>query len=347
MRAAFPALLLLALPLAGQGARSYALSGESVAVYNIAGVVRVEGGRGGAVTVAVTPTGADAGRLSVETGDLRGRTTLRVVYPGDRIVYPALGHGSNSNFTIRPDGTWGDGDHRWGRGEGRKVTIRGSGDGLEAAADLTVSVPEGRRVAIYLGVGRIEATNVNGTLHLDAMSGDVIARGTRGSLSIDTGSGDVTVAGASGSLSLDTGSGDVEVSDMREGDLTVDTGSGEVRARDIAARTLAIDTGSGDIRVEGTQVPDATLEAGSGSIWISLTGTLARLHVETGSGDVTVRLPESVNATVDLETGSGDLDLALPLQLVRKSEGEIRGTLGDGRGRIEIETGSGDISLTR
>lgn len=55
-----------------------------------------------------------------------------------------------------------------------------------------------------------------------------------------------------------------------------------------------------------------------------------------------------MNATVDLETGSGGTwTWPSPLQLVRKSEGEIRGTLGDGRGRIEIETGSGDISLTR
>lgn len=347
MRAALPALLLLVLPLAGQGARTYTLPGESVAVYNIAGVIRVEGSRGGAVTVAVTPTGADAGRLSVETGELRGRNTLRVIYPGDRIVYPELGRGSNSNFTIRDDGTWGDDSHRWGRGDGRKVTIRGSGDGLEASADLTVNVPEGRRVAIYLGVGRIEATNVNGTVHLDAMSGDVSARGTRGSLSIDTGSGDVVVTGASGSLSLDTGSGDVDVSDMKEGDLKVDTGSGEVRVHGVTARSLDIDTGSGDIRVEAAQVPDAALEAGSGSIWISLEGAVDRLHAETGSGDVTVRLPESTSATVDLETGSGDLDIGIPLQLVRKSEGEIRGTLGEGRGRIEIETGSGDISLTR
>lgn len=347
MRAVIPALLCLALPLAGQGAKTYTLSGESVAVYNIAGVIRVEGSRGGAVTVAVTPTGPDASRLSVESGELRGRTTLRVIYPEDRIIYPTLGRGSNSSFTLRPDGTWGDDDRRWGRGEGRKVTGRGSGDELEAAADLTVPIPEGRRVAIYLGVGRIEAVNVNGNLHLDAMSGDVTARDTRGSLSIDTGSGDVRVTGASGALSLDTGSGDVEVSDMKEGDLKVDTGSGEVQVREITARTLDIDTGSGDIRVDAAQVPEATLEAGSGSIAISLGGGVDRLHVETGSGDVTVRLPESVNATVDLETGSGDLDLGVPLQLVRKSEGEIRGTLGNGRGRIEIETGSGDISLTR
>lgn len=210
-------------------------------------------------------------------------------------MYPALGHGSNSNFTIRPDGTtWGDGGTT--AGAAAKAARSGPSGGPAtawAAADLTVSVPEapggdlprrgahrGHQRQRYPAPRRHERRNV-------------IARGTRGSLSIDTGSGDVTVTGASGSLSLDTGSGDVEVSDMREGDLTVDTGSGEVRARDIAARTLAIDTGSGDIRVEGTKVPDATLEAGSGSIWISLTGTLARLHVETGSGDVTVRLPES------------------------------------------------------
>ena len=55
----------------------------------------------------------------------------------------------------------------------------------------------------------------------------------------------------------------------------------------------------------------------------------------------------SVSVPAGVETGSGDIDLSLPLQLIRKSEGEIQGRLGDGRGVINIETGSGDIALLR
>jgi DUF4097 and DUF4098 domain-containing protein YvlB len=70
-------------------------------------------------------------------------------------------------------------------------------------------------------------------------------------------------------------------------------------------------------------------------------------EVETGSGDVTLRLPDPADATVDLDTGSGDFTIDFPLQLIKKSEGNIRGRIGAGNGRISIETGSGDISLTK
>ncbi len=338
------ALLVLAAPLAAQDARTYTLTGESIAIYNLAGAITVVGGGQGAVAVAVHRIGADAGRLTVETGELRGQMTLRVLYPDDQVIYPALGRGSNSSFQIREDGTWGG--ERWGHGrEGRRVTVRGSGRGLEAAADLRVTVPEGRRLAIYLGVGRIEATNVAGTIRLDAMSGDVSAQDLRGTLDIDTGSGDVTVDGATGSVTLDTGSGDVSVSDVREGELEIDSGSGTVTGTRLSVRRLAVDAGSGDVRLDGTSTPHAAIETGSGNIHVTLSGTVERLNAETGSGDVTIRLPDAVDAMVELETGSGDLDLGIPLQLIRKSEGELRGRVGQGRGLIQIETGSGDISL--
>lgn len=349
MRLASLALLGLALPLAAQDARTYTLAGESVAIYNIAGQVTVTGGgRGGAVTVAVARAGDDAGKLTVETGEIRGRATLRVLYPEDRIIYSALGRGSNSTFHIREDGTWGYSDDGRGRSrEGRRVTVRGDGDGLEASADLQITIPEGKRAAVYLAVGRIVATNLNGEIRLDAMSGDISARGTRGRLDIDTGSGNIELTDAAGIISLDTGSGDVTVTSVREGNLTIDTGSGSVVATGIVAGRLEVETGSGDVRVDGARAPVTSLETGSGSVRLTLEGGVDQLTVETGSGDVYVRLPEAVSAMVDLETGSGDFDLAIPLTLVRKSEDQLQGRLGEGRGRIQIETGSGDITLAR
>ena len=342
------ACALLALPLAAQESQSYSLAGDVVALYNIAGSVTVQGGGRGPVTVAGSRTGPDAARLTVETGTLRDRMTLRVLYPEDRIIYPGMGRGSNSTFSIREDGTWGDEEGRRNRqGDRRRITVRGDGDGLEAAANLRVTIPEGRRVFIYLGFGRIEASTVNGELYLDTMAGDVTARGTEGLLNIDTGSGEISVTDVAGRISLDTGSGDVTVTGLKEGELEVDTGSGSVNGSRITARRIGIDTGSGDIELRSASAPVVSLDTGSGSIRVDLTGAIDRLEAETGSGNVSVRLPESVNATVTLETGSGDIDLSVPLQLVRKSEGEIQGRLGDGRGIISLETGSGDIELIR
>lgn len=344
------ALLLLACAsrLRAQGTKSYSLAGNEVAIYNLVGEITIGGGSGNEVTVDVVAIGKDAARLSVESGELRGIPTLRVIYPEDRIVYPALGRGANSNLTIREDGTWGNDDDHWRHhGEGRRITIRGEGSGLEAAANLHITIPAGRKVRVNLGVGRMEAANVDGTLLLDAASANVTARKTRGDLSIDTGAGDVRVESADGRVSLDTGSGDVTVTGLKNGALDVDTGSGSVTGSGLEARELKIDTGSGDIRLDGVTAPRLDLETGSGSVRAEITSSIEALSVETGSGDVTIHLPEATSATLDLETGSGDFSVDLPVQLIKKSEGSLSGRIGDGRGRIHIESGSGDIALVK
>src|SRR5476651_2451945 len=70
-----------------QGVERFPLEGRDVAVYNLVGTMKVEGGAGDRVVVEVTRIGADAAQLKIETGELRGRNSLRIHYPADRIVY--------------------------------------------------------------------------------------------------------------------------------------------------------------------------------------------------------------------------------------------------------------------
>lgn len=354
-RVALPILLVLAAAPGALAAQSstYTLTGNAVAIYNLVGEATIQGGSGSSVTVQFTPVGSDAGQLKAETTEIRGRPTLLIRYPEDRIVYRSLGRGSNSRFTIRDDGTWGSygdgkGDDRdWGRHDRRQITVRGDGDGLEAAANLRITVPAGKRVAVYVGVGRVDVSNVDGDLLVDAASADITSRGTKGKLNLDTGSGNLKVDGAEGTTTLDTGSGDVQVASFKNGTLNIDTGSGGVDLSDVNADELKVDTGSGDIVLSGVTTPRLDLDTGSGSVQATLRNNPGTVIVETGSGDVTLRLPDNVDATVDLDTGSGDLTIDFPLQLIKKSEGAIRGRLGAGNGRISVETGSGDISLTK
>jgi hypothetical protein len=331
--------VLLAAPLAAQGSR-YTLSGSNVAVYNLAGEMRVEAGSGSAVVVEVTRRGPDGAKLEVQTGAIDSRQTLRVIYPGDRVVYAALGRHSQSQVRVNDDGTF---DGR----SGRRVTIAGDGSGLEASADLRVLVPAGQRIAVNLVAGRVVVANVNGRLTVDASSADVEATGTRGGLSVDVGSGNVRVGDAEGDVSVDTGSGDVVLTGIRGGDVGVDTGSGGVTGTTLGARTLKIDTGSGDVRLSGLSTADAEVDTGSGSIELDVDATLRSFHAETGSGDVTLRAPASLGAEVDFETSSGEIRSAFDVAVTRREEDHLVGRIGDGRGRMTIETGSGDVTLAR
>src|SRR6185369_14939749 len=144
-----PSIALMPAILAAQTPERRTISGDDIAVYNIAGVMRVEGGTGSEVSVEITRGGADASKLTIETGRVRGRETLRVIYPDRRIVYrQGEWYRGRSRTTLRvdDDGTFGDDHHD----DGRSVYSVGSGDGLEAYADIRVVVPKGKRVSVFL-----------------------------------------------------------------------------------------------------------------------------------------------------------------------------------------------------
>lgn len=340
--AALAAGLLLAAELPGQQAENYELSGDRVAIYDLAGSVTVEGSSGADVTVAVRRGGPDAGRLEIATGRIDGFETLRVIYPADRVVYGGAGGRVSSELRVREDGTF-YGDH--GSRDGRKVRIRDRGDGLEAHANLTIGVPRGRTVAVYLAVGEVSVTNVDGDLRVDVGAAAIHSRDTSGRLSLDTGSGSIDVAGARGSVDLDTGSGDVEVSDV-EGDLLgIDTGSGSVRGSGVHVSRLSVDTGSGDVELTDIRVDDAMIDTGSGSIQLGLLSGVSSLEADAGSGDITLDVPAGFGAAVQIETGSGSIHTSLPIEATQVGRSYLRGRIGDGRGRVRIETGSGSVTI--
>jgi hypothetical protein len=337
------AAAILAQPAGAQTER-FELSGERVAIYNLAGQVTLAPGSGSAVVVEVTRGGQDAGQLRIEQGPIGGSQTLRIVYPDNEITYRELHRGSRTDLRVREDGTFG-GDHDRNRGE--RVRIRGESGGLEAYADLTIRVPAGQSLAVYQAVGEVSASDVNGDLRLDTHSAPVTATNITGDLVVDVGSGWVEVSGVQGSANLDTGSGSVKVTDVRGDYLRVDTGSGSVTATTVSVSSLEIDTGSGDVNVTRATASDVGIDTGSGSVDLELTAESRDISIDTGSGTVTVTLPSSYGATVDIETGSGGIDLDFPVQVRRFERDHVYGTIGDGSGSLQIDTGSGSVRIRK
>jgi hypothetical protein len=327
-----PLAALWVAPLAAQTVSRHTLRGTDVALYDLAGAVRLEAGSGEAVTVEVTRGGADAARLEVAEGDLGGRATLRVVFPGDRISYPQMPDGS-TEIEVRDDGTFGndhhgDDDDDDGSGGGRRVRISSRPGGLEAWADLRISVPPGRALAVHLGAGRLTATSVDGRLHLMAASAPVAVNGVKGELVLSVGAGAVRLSGIQGDLTAETGSGGVEITGAR-------------------GSKLYVETGSGDVRISAARAPRVGLETGSGTVTVELQGSVDRLDVETGSGDVAITAPANLSADLVMDTASGDIDTDFPLAVTRTARDHLRGRVGGGKGKISVETGSGGIRLLK
>ncbi len=321
----------------------FPVSGSNVAIYNLAGRIVLEAGSGSDVTVDVSLGGSDAGQLRIETGRIDDANTLRVVYPSSRVVASFLSGDQQTKVRVREDGTFSDN----GSDRGSRVAISSEGSGLEAWADLTIRVPSGKTVRVYLAVGRIEASNLDGDIRLDTHSAPVTVGDVRGSLDIDVGSGKVDVSGVAGTLRVDTGSGGVQLTDVSADVIDIDTGSGGVSGGNITAEMIRIDTGSGGIELDNVGGDRLLMDTGSGSVHLSLNRAPQDIIIDTGSGEVTIRSPSDLNAMIELETGSGSIETDFPITVQRHSRDKVQGQVGDGSGQIKIDTGSGSIRLLK
>ncbi len=338
------AVVLPAL-LHAQAPERVSLDGRDVAIYNLAGTLQVEGGTGDRVVVDVARRGRDGNRLRLETGNAGGRSALRVVYLEDRILYVTDKWTGRTTFTVAADGTWDNDDS--GRSGRRRIEVSSRGYGLDAHADLKVVVPKGRTLTLWQGVGETTIENVDGQLVVNAAAARVRVAHVRGELRVDTGSGGVDVSDATGDVTIDAGSGGATLDGIRGGSLHMDVGSGSMRGRAIDVRELVADVGSGGIHLSGVKTPTLHLDTGSGDTYIELLAAPDDVAIDGGSGGVTLRLPASTSATVDIETGSGGIESDFDVKLTHVERRALRGAIGTGKGRIKIESGSGSVRLLR
>jgi lia operon protein LiaG len=248
---------------------------------------------------------------------------------------------------VAPDGTFG-GEKGLGWLAGRrKVTVAGSGSGVEAWANVRVTVPRGRKVYFEWEAGATRIGAVEGEIVAGNSSGTTEVRGLRGKLKVDTGSGEVMVKDVQGDLSIDTGSGRVTLENIRGGLLNLDTGSGEIRASAVTVDRLSADTGTGGISLDEVHCPVVLLDTGSGRVDLDLSSDVEKVEVDTGSGGVNLTVPAKLGAEFDLETGSGGIDVDVPHETLSVDRDRVRGRLGNGQGRIHVDTGSGGVRMTR
>jgi DUF4097 and DUF4098 domain-containing protein YvlB len=196
-------------------------------------------------------------------------------------------------------------------------------------ATYDVSVPRGSR------------------LILEAVSGDVIAKGSQGEIEASSVSGDVDVSDGVRAVSAESVSGSVHSSQVN-GNLRTETVSGELRAENVSGNVQASSV-SGDIRLTGIQSKDVRTETVSGDI--TYTGTIepsGRYSFEAHSGTIRLNIPRGSGAGFSVETFSGGVSADVPITIppgTRRKEGRMEFTIGDGRARVTANTFSGEIVI--
>jgi len=326
---------------------------QRVHVYAAVGRVSLRRGTG-ELGITATARGTDGGELRFFLDRAGDSAVFRVQFPDvEEIASPDFLGGSRqtTNLRLREDGTFGgdsggDFPFRRRRGRGADVDIGGRG-GFRGWAEIELTVPAGADLKVHLALGEASADSVSGDVMIDTWSAHATATGIAGSWLFDTGSGDVEVRGAQGRLRIDTGSGNCSVTGMRGDLLDVDTGSGDVDATDVDVARFRFDTGSGNVRARNLRARQGVADTGSGDVLLDYTGgAVDDLLIDTGSGRVDLRLPQTADARVTVDTGSGGImvDRSGGIYERRSDEGIVL-RFGEGRGRIRIDTGSGDVTI--
>jgi DUF4097 and DUF4098 domain-containing protein YvlB len=152
----------------------------------------------------------------------------------------------------------------------------------------------------------------------------------QGRLNLHTGDGKIELGNFKGEMELRSGDGSQEVDNV-DGKLHATTGDGHIQAN---GRFDELELKTGDGRVEARATAGSALTTG----W----------RLESGDGTVTLEVPESLAADVDLHTGDGHIDLDMPVTTSGKlRENEVRGKLNGGGNLLVIHTGDGSIRLRK
>ena len=206
---------------------------------------------------------------------------------------------------------------------------RGHGHNNVGEARYDVSVPRGSR------------------LILEAVSGDVSARGSQGEIEASSVSGDVDISDGVRSVSAESVSGSVRVAQVN-GNLRTETVSGDLRAESVSG-DLEASSVSGEITLTGVQSKDVRTETVSGDI--NYTGSIepsGRYSFEAHSGTLNLTIPRNAGAQFSVETFSGGVTADFPITLPpgpKRREGHMEFTIGDGRARVTAQTFSGEINI--
>jgi len=188
----------------------------------------------------------------------------------------------------------------------------------------TIAVPRDYPVDVSTAGGSLDIAHLNASVHGATSGGRVTIRDVRGSIDARTSGGSIDAAELAGPAQLHTSGGSIEVSDST-GDLDVHSSGGGIHLERIDGRVQASTAGG---------AVEAQLRANRG------------VSLVTGGGSITLRLPASVQGSVDAHTSGGSTKTEIPLSAIANvSSNDLRGSINGGGAPIFLRTSGGSIYI--
>ncbi len=202
-----------------------------------------------------------------------------------------------------------------------------------APSDVTAG-HVGGRVKISTQSGQIRVKSAGKGAELSSAGGDIRIESVTGDLKATTSGGDIRAGAVSGDARLETAGGDVVVHSAG-GSVTARTGGGDITLKKVHGPVVARTSG-------GTIICEISSTAAPG-------GELA-----TSGGDVTVTLPASYRADIDVRVSGTEMEAdaissQFPEIVVTRRPGSVsgEGKLNGGGPKLIIRSTSGSVSVRK
>lgn len=238
-----------------------------------------------------------------------------------------------------------DGDIRVDTGDYREVQVRVETVGWRISDDevRVTADQEGNRVSLQV---KLPSHHPSFSFRRSISIELTIPRSSE--LDLRTGDGNVSTHAIEGSLRAETGDGNVNVGSAN-GEIRLHTGDGNITGEGLAGALVA-DTGDGNIRLEG-RFQGVDVRTGDGNVEVTGQGgsrVASAWKLDTGDGNIVLRLPDGVGAELDAHTGDGRVTVDFPVTISgRSEETTVRGPMNGGGARLAITTGDGNIRISK
>ena len=249
------------------------------------------------------------------------------------------------------------------------VNIKGQASGKTSSGSIETKNIEGP-TNLDTSYGSVNCRNITGNnITVKSGSGSITAEIIKGSAQLTTSYGSITCTDMSdGDLKLKTSSGKIRLSNASFGDCNAHTSYGSVESDQLKGKSIKLHSGSGSINLTDSSADTTNLTTSYGRITCRQI-TTNEITAKSGSGDLDIACSDSTpdEIVADLVTSYGTIDFAAPQNFTGQvdmstsygsirtnrpitvsgqiSKKKLKGTIGEGNGRLHLQTSSGSINL--
>jgi len=193
--------------------------------------------------------------------------------------------------------------------------------------DVEIQMPGKGPVEVRCTSGNVQVMDTGGSLRIDGVSGNIMAKGLNGPIEIAATSGNVSVEDVSTpSMTLENKAGNVTLRNIR-GNVNARTSAGNVLLDGFSGKTVSIESVSGDVSVDLAE---------------PVTGTV---NLRTVSGNAKVAM-DSGDCRIALSTLRGAVQCDVPLTDENRTAQRVTGKVGDGSGTLDVSAVTGNVSVS-